>query len=872
MDLNVKMTTLICTSAVMFLSACTLDVHLQTERSEIGLPDGESEGPPVGLLPKILRVSVPTFTGVETKHKNTPIAMSKNGRYILIKTDSPLVEQDQNGRDDIYLYDKDTGAVERISVANDGTEANNSSDDGQISADGRFVVFSSYASNLVPSDTNGAMDVFVRDRQDGSIYLVSVNTAGAQSNADCSDPDISDDGNFVVFRSAATNLAAGDLSSNTDIFLRTRDANTTVRVSQNVSTGIHTGIASAPVISGNGRFIGFVSSGNNLVASDTIADDVFVYDRVDNVMERVSVSSAGAQQNSGWDINLSDISTDGRFVLFRSDATNLVANDTNGIADIFLRDRQDLITEMITVSDSETPANSYMFFPAYVSDDGTKVVFNSTATNLTADSVNGKYQTFLRDRVAGSTTLISKNADGVVADGEALPAGISADGKLVVFTSWASNLVTGDYNRENDAFYFDTSTSKLQRVVADLPGVEARASSAVPRISSNGRYVAFRSYAHNLIDQDTNNTDDIFVHDSQTGVTKAVSVNDLGEVSSGQSYELDLSGDGNVVVFSTEGNNLAPEDTGYDFDIYSHNLTTSKTTLISVSTSGDKADDYTDYPAVNGDGRYVAFISSATNLVPSDTNNALDVFVRDTQLNETKRVSVSSAGDQSDGGVRYEAPAISQDGQLIVFASNATNMVAGDTNNQTDIFVHDQVAQTTRRVSLAFDNSEADGSSWKPAISGDGKFVAFLSDATNLVENDTNGATDIFLYNLETNTIRRVSVTESGAEFNGMISNSYSISLSHDGKLLAFLSTASNLVDSDTNGSRDAFLLNTETGRITLVSTSADEQLGDDRSWEAVVSGDGKAVAFSSSATNLIPGDTNFEDDVFLKRIDTENP
>ena len=235
------------------------------------------------------------------------------------------------------MVDRQTLAVELVSVATDGTQADFVSGSPRISADGRYVAFESFASNLDANDTNGFKDVFVRDRQTATTQVVSLTSGGASGNEDCFDPAISADGRFVSFSSDATDLVAGDTNAKTDVFLRDRQSGTTERVS------VATGGAEANAFSGgglpssDGRWIVFTSTATNLVAGDTNgASDVFLRDRQSGTTVRLDLSTGGAQANGGA-FGYS-ISTDGRFAAFSALASNLVGGDTNAAADVFVRD------------------------------------------------------------------------------------------------------------------------------------------------------------------------------------------------------------------------------------------------------------------------------------------------------------------------------------------------------------------------------------------------------------------------------------------------------------------------------------------------------------------------------------------------------
>jgi Tol biopolymer transport system component len=267
--------------------------------------------------------------------------------------------------------------------------------------------------------------------------------------------------------------------------------------------------------------------------------------------------------------------------------------------------------------------------------------------------------------------------------------------------------------------------------------------------------------------------------------------------------------------------------------------------------------------ALSADGRFVAFRSSATNLVAGDTNGFQDVFLRDRLLGTTERVSVATGGAQGNGNSLE--PALSADGRYAAFRSGATNLVAGDTNGVDDIFVRDRQIGTTVRASVATGGAQGNGNSLEPSLSADGRFVAFWSVASNLVAGDTNGLDDIFVRDRQSATSERVSVATGGAQGNAA---SYDPSaISADGRFVAFYSFASNLVAGDTNGFADIFVRDRQNGATARVSVATDGTQGNNASHIPSLSADGRSVAFDSFATNLVAGDTNGTPDVFVREI-----
>ena len=355
----------------------------------------------------------------------------------------------------------------------------------------------------------------------------------------------------------------------------------------------------------------------------------------------------------------------------------------------------------------------------------------------------------------GNTIRVSVASDGTQSNHDSYNPSISADGRFVAFESEATNLVSGDTNNFQDIFVHDRQTGQTTRVSVASDGTQANGHSYAPSISADGRYVAFASLASNLVSGDTNGAWDVFVHDRQTGETTRVSVASDGTQAIGFFFgsSPSISADGRYVAFDSWATNLVSGDTNDKPDVFVHDRQTGQTTRVSVSSDGTQANNGAIYPSISADGRYVAFESNSTNLVSGDTNSVTDIFVHDRQTGQTTRVSVSSDGTQANGGPGWSGnpSSISADGRYVAFHSYADNLVSGDTNSATDIFVHDRQTGVTTRVSIASDGTQANGFSASPSISADGRYVAFMSGATNLVSGDTNNDWDVFVHGREGN-------------------------------------------------------------------------------------------------------------------------
>lgn len=413
------------------------------------------------------------------------------------------------------------GVTERVSVGPGGVAGDDTSTAAAISADGRFIAFWSFASNLVAGDTNGTTDVFVRDRLTQTTERVSVDSrerqsmggdAGGTPDTNWGRPAISGDGRFVAFASTATNLVKGDRNQVADIFVRDRVARTTERISMAGRRVEANAESSGPAITPDGRFVAFSSFANNLAAGDAnFANDVFVHDRQARTTELVSVNSAEEQANSSS--GGAAITPDGRYVAFGSGATNLVPGDVDDVAS----------------------------------------------------------DVYLRDRLTGTTEGIStiRPPSGPVRHSGA-PA-ISADGQLVAFNSWDSNIVPGDTNDRYDVFVLNRTTGTVERVSVTDAGVEGDSDSFGPALSEDGRFVAFHSDADNLVAGDGNFDVDVFLHDRSAHTTVRASVRTDGTETGFElaSFGASISADGRVMAFESEGA-LVAEDSGFPVDVFVH--------------------------------------------------------------------------------------------------------------------------------------------------------------------------------------------------------------------------------------------------------------------------------------------------------------
>ncbi len=475
---------------------------------------------------------------------------------------------------------------------------------------------------------------------------------------------------------------------------------------------------------------------------------------------------------------------------------------------------------------------------------------------------------------AGNTERVSVSTTGTGANKDSrYICAVSDDGRYVAFASDADNLVSGDTNGYYDIFRRDRQMDETILVSKSTAGVFGSGASYWPAMSGDGRYIAFFSYSGNLVSGDNNNMWDVFVHDCDTGTTELVSKSTGSTLNNGMIDSLAISDDGTVVAFAALATNLVSGDSNATWDIFTHNRVSGDTTRVSLSAAGTEANGPSYAPSLSEDGRYVSFESYADNLVTSDTNGRSDIFVKDTQTGAIERVSLKDDDTQVFMGDSLTS-SISDDGRYIAFMSLAFDLVPGDVNQATDIFLRDRQAGTTTRVTAG------NAASWEPAISGDGRYISFISPASNLGTGDNNGCLDVFRYDAQTASTILVSQTDGDTATE---ERSYARGISDTGRYVPFLSYSANIVPGDSNGTGDIFLRDIDgstgtpgspsgltpstgpDGTTTRLSESTGNTQADSPSFGQVSLGDhGAWAAFSSTADNLVPGDSNGASDIFL--------
>lgn len=425
------------------------------------------------------------------------------------------------------------------------------------------------------------------------------------------------------------------------------------------------------------------------------------------------------------------------------------------------------------------------------------------------------------------------------------------------------------------ALFCDEATTacvpQVMRVTATTNGeAPADAASHAVDVTPDGRYVLFSSWSAQIVDDDTNGEEDLFVRDRRTGRTTRVNVSSTGaQAHGGKTIGGSLSDNGRFVAFQSEAANLVPGDTNREGDVFVHDLETGKTARASISSDGRQALGGRSYVgAISGEGRLIAFSSEATNLVGEDRNNKIDVFLHDRETGVTTRVSVSSTGEPGNG--ESDGASISADGRFVGFRSYASNLVSGDANSAWDAFLHDLDTGTTTRVSVASGGAEArHGDSYAPSVSGDGRYAVFDSAATNLSGNFGDGSHYyVYFHDRKTMETSLVSVSSKGDRpWNGLC---WGGSVSDDGRFVAFTTEASNLTPDDNNLATDVLLHDRSTGETTPVGGvlnhggAASEKWGMDGSLNAMVAGSGRFVVFDADWSGYVPGEPKAHRNVFI--------
>jgi Tol biopolymer transport system component len=734
-------------------------------------------------------------TNVAAKGGAGTPSISADGSYIAFTSNASDLVAAQTGplTNNAVLYDRTTGVVTLVShhAAAPRQTGNGSSFEAVISADGSSVVYVSLASDLVAGQRagGGGRNAFVYDRLSGATMLASHAAASAVTtgNAETSELAVSADGRTVAFTSDSTDLVAGFTFTagreayNVFFFDKTSGAVTLVSHSAAAPAAAGDANSGGAALSTDGRFVAFGSSAHDLVAGQAAAaapDNVYLFDRTTATMTLVSHAPGSPLAGAGGE--LAELSADGAFVYFVSTGAGLVAGveDANGAEDLFVYDRDAGSNRLVTRRDPSLPSasagqESFVGGPpsSAVSDDGRFVVFSSYAPNLVAGQVDlekvdlaRESNVFLYDRETGARSLVSHapGSPGTPMGPFSLKPMISGNGRYVAFT----NVVFGEYGIDGteEVFLYDrlADASLLVSHHAGSPTEFADCGSETVAISTSGRWVLFVSCAADLVTDQVldlhNLSQQLFLFDRVAGTTALVSHNATSAVTpcNGEIENPVESGNGRWVAFVTTASDVVPGQSGSDFTgVFLYDRVSGATILVSHAAASPTtvASGWSNAPSISGDGRFLAFDSTAGDLPPGQASGtASNVYLFDRVTGAMTLVSRPGAAAPPAGGGSFD-PVLSGDGRTLAFLSTATGLVPGvaDTNQGADVFLYDRVAATLTLVSHAAGTASqaADGPAglYLPAISADGRFVAYLDAASDLVAGQLAAAPDsLYLY------------------------------------------------------------------------------------------------------------------------------
>lgn len=639
------------------------------------------------------------------------------------------------------------------------------------------------------------------------------------------------------------------------------------------------------IMSPDGRYVVFASTARNLVVSSNTPSinggfparfNVFRRDRITQTTILVSANLLGDGGNG--DSVPAGISDDGRFVLFESQASDLVSGDTNKASDIFLRDVTSNITTVISVGTNGVNANGNSHNAA-MTPDGRFVAFSSGANNLVPGDTNKIVDVFVRDRQAGLTLLVSVGAVGSPINALSDSPTISSDGHYAVFYSTATNLVP-------NGPVTGVGVSKAHVYLRDLiAGNTVWASAAASNIimavfgstnvfcfghviSSDGQQIVYEAAPGKY--SATSRAGAILRFYTMTGTTELVATNIATPiVNFEEARTLSMTPDGRFIVFVASTNTGGNNNTWIAYlDAFS-----GVQTLANPTTNNTIAiNALSDWPVVDSTGRYVAFISNSGDQVTNSINGGFHVYRRDMVANSTELVDMETNGMGNAFVGPAARPQITTNGQLISFEASLGNLVANDRNRESDVYVRDIAAGSVELISQRDQSlpvNAANGASYlfPFASSSDGRYIAFASEADNLIANDTNGYADVFVRDTLAGTNLLVSISTNGTPANH---RSTEPSISSDGRYVAFTSHASDLVPGDENNRSDVFVRDLLNGTTTLVSVSLNgSSPGNNPSYSPLISGDGSYVLFRSQAYNLVSNIVSVTENLFLRNLQT---
>ena len=812
----------------------------------------------------------------------------------------------------VFLRDRAKGSTVLVSVNSEAMGGGNGDSlPIGISTNGRYALFESRASNLVPGDTNNASDVFLRDLEAGTTLLVSVSTNGTCADNASFSSVMTPDGRFVAFASSADNLTPGDTDGIPDVFIREMVSNITTMVSVGAQPNDCYSLdqrSDTPIISPDGRFIAFYSTATNLAPGVATSGNVYLRDQSMGTTICASAGALAALQSLATvpdSVSFNHaMSDDGRFVFF--EAVPYLESLKPPFGLILRYDTQTSKTELIETN-AAVPVNSSSRTISYENVQNLSITPDGRLIGYVANAVdNSGMTTAIRvwDAQSGLSTLVSGNTNGSVTPGSLsdLPV-LDATGRFIAFVSGAPDLVTNQTPTDFHLYLRDLQTLTTTLIDSDTNSAGSLIDpTTAPAMSRDARLIAFHQQEGSVGPWNAKHSYDVLSRDPGSPAAELISVRDPNQPSltpNGSSVlsSSSVNSSARFIAFWSEADDLVANDTNGLRDVFVRDLLGGTNVLVSVNTNGVSGDGYSTDSAISADGRYVAFTSSADDLVSGDTNGATDVFVRDLQTGATTLVSVNAFGTGPGNAASY-SPVVSSNGQFVLFHSQANDLyaVTGSPNGMDNLFWRDLAGNQTYQLTTNQSGFAVTAASMTP----DGSLVALatgnispyvaplshiylwesasasivyslsgsLSTAFGPMALSPNGLKLVYNSNFEgplvpttqLMAVDRVSNTNWViASYKGYSSSSPRFSA--DSRFLAYVASPGATIFY----TNQVFLYDFLTGTILLVSHGYDGvSLGNNHSDSPAISSDGRFVSYRSDASNLVPGDTNQVPDIFL--------
>jgi Tol biopolymer transport system component len=790
--------------------------------------------------------------------------ISGNGRFIVFcSRASDLIADDRNNKNDVFVYDRQQGTLECVSVTAEGRPGQG--DSGwlgdelylpspgiTISDDGRFVAFISDAPDLAPGKPSELCSLYLRDRQLQRTERISLPAAGNPTKISYYDPKLSGNGEFLVFNAGTPNAAENPQT----LYCLDRQKG---QINPLKGTGKYSDwLGQEASISADGRFV--VICDRRPIADKPYTDILLLIDRKTGQTTEV----AKRLTDEGGLSLMPGISADGRFVCYsylpktHPSEIKLFDTQTGKTQPLHLPPLKGPLSGRLALSADAR----YLAFSAFQSPEEELVkqnLFSNPKDLYCYDRKNCQLTCLLEGQTAGQWVT---NASAIA---------ISGDGRYIAYDWGRDQRWLEDTKWRREVYLYDRQADRAQLLSVSPPGQLANASVNNPAISSNGRFVSFSSDATNLIPNWPKGETGVFIRDRQTGATEAVSINQRGKY--GRGLLSSLSADGRFVAFSSYDDNLVKDDNNERSDIFLRDRQQKSTELVSIGQNGAAAQvDFptpdangADFPALSANGRFIAFASLASNLVPGDNNRKWDIFVRDRELGRTERISLGLKGRESNGDspgtsfyTTYHALAITPEGRFVVFVSAASNLVGQDRNQADDVFLWDRQSGATELISLDPKGRQWPGGAYGPAISDDGRFVVFaaLSEKIRPEQDDYHDQPELYLRDRQKGTTLKIPAPQQDKQ---ALTLTDAPSISGDGRLIAFAA-----------GER-LFLYDQEEKRTYRVEAESSLQAPGASPYlhgpvfAPVISSDGRFIAYRTSAP-VTPGGRSYPDAIAVRQ------